>query len=93
MSIKQWIRNWLMGDGVGLKVSSRPIDTDGQPDQTGVSISNAINGKVLTLRTFQPNRAARNVHSDWVTEYYVIKEGESLTEALTMLLVMRGIDK
>lgn len=93
MNIKQWIRNWLMGDGV--KLGSRAIDTDGQPEQTGISISNAINGKVLTLRTYQPNRTSngRHVQSDWVTEYYVIKEGESLTEALTMLLVMRGIEK
>jgi hypothetical protein len=95
MNIKQWIRNWLNSDGVGLKVSSRPIESDGSSDQTGISISNAINGKVLTLRTYQPNRTSngRHAQSDWVTEYYVIKEGESLTEALTMLLVMRGIDK
>jgi hypothetical protein len=88
MSIKQWIRNWLMDDQPKL---ARATDIESQPDQTGISISNAINGKVLTLRTYQPNRVARNVHSDWVTEYYVLKDGESLTEALTMLLMMRGV--
>lgn len=94
MSIKQWIRNWLMGDGV--KLSSRSVEVDGQPEQGAqISISNAINGKVLTLRTYQPNRTSngRHVQSDWVTEHYVIKDGESLTEALTMLLVMKGLEK
>lgn len=90
MSIKQWIRNWLMGDGVKLRGAD--VETSSS-DQTGISISNAINGKVLTLRTYQPNRVAKNVHSDWVTEYYVIKEGESLTEALTMLLITKGLEK
>ena len=92
MSIKRWLREWLMGDGVKLRGAD--VETSSS-DQTGISISNAINGKVLTLRTYQPNRTSnsRHVQSDWVTEYYVIKEGESLTEALTMLLVMRGIDK
>jgi len=94
MGIKRWIREWLHNDGGALRGANR-VETDSHAsDQTGISISNAINGKVLTLRTYQPNRRnVPQVHSDWVTEYYVIKEGESLTEALTMLLVMRGIDK
>lgn len=92
MSIKRWIRNWLNDDGVKL---SRAIETDSQPsDQTSISIVNAINGKVLTLRTYQPSKTATARHqSEWVTEYYVVPEGESLTESLTMLLMMKGIDK
>jgi hypothetical protein len=86
MSIKQWIRNWLLNDQPKL---ARATDIESQPDQTGISISNAINGKVLTLRTYQPSK--NHSRSDWVTELYIVPEGESLTEALTMLLMMRGI--
>lgn len=95
MSIKQWIRDWLNSVDDSAIRARRTIDTaEPTVDSTSISINNAINGKVLTLRTYQPNRKnVPQVHSDWVTEYYVIKEGESLTEALTMLLVMRGIDK
>ena len=89
MSIKQWIRNWLHSDGIA--VSNRATDIESQPDQTGISISNAINGKVLTLRTYQPSK--NHSRSDWVTELYIVPEGESLTEALTMLLMMKGIEK
>ena len=90
MGIRQWIRNWLHSDD-GLK-PSRVIETDSSPEQsTQISITSAINGKVLAIRTFQPTK---NHHrSDWVTEHYVIKEGESLTDALTMFLIMKGIDK
>lgn len=92
MNIKRWIRNWLMDDG--LKLRGADV-AESSTEGTGISISNAINGKVLTLRTYQPNRKSNGMHvqSDWVTEYYVIKEGESLTEALTMLLIMRGFEK
>ena len=91
MSIKRWIRNWLHSDEAKL---SRVETAEPTVDSTSISINNAINGKVLTLRTYQPTNASRhNPHSSWITEYYVIKEGESLTEALTMLLVMRGVDK
>lgn len=92
MSIKRWIRNWLNDDGKVL--ISRAIEADSQPsDQTGISISNALNGKVLTLRTYQPSKTAtaRHIQSDWVTELYIVPEGESLTDALTMLLLLKGI--
>ncbi len=88
MSIKRWIRNWLHSDEAKL---SRADTAEPTVDSTSISINNAINGKVLTLRTYQPSK--NHIRSDWVTEHYVIKEGESLTEALTMLLIMRGIDK
>ena len=87
MSIKQWIRDWLLNDQPKL---ARAMEVDSAPqDQTGISISNAINGKVLTLRTYQPSK--NHSRSDWVTELYIVPEGESLTEALTMLLMMRGV--
>ncbi len=87
MSIKRWIRDWLMNDQPKL---ARAMEVDSAPqDQTGISISNAINGKVLTLRTYQPSK--NHSRSDWVTELYIVPEGESLTEALTMLLMMRGV--
>lgn len=90
MSIKRWIRNWLMDDGV--KVSSRAIDSDGQPEQGAqISINNAINGKVLTIRTYRPNHPQYS--SNWITDLYVLKDGESLTEALTMLLITKGLEK
>jgi hypothetical protein len=91
MSIKRWIRNWLSSEDSSInKVRLSEVEA---PNENGVqiAINNAINGRVLTIRTYQPSK--NHNRSDWVTEYYVIKEGESLTEALTMLLMMKGIDK
>lgn len=91
MSIKSWIRNWLHSDGI--KLSSRSVDSvETSPEQgTQIGINNAINGRVLTIRTYRPNNS--QFAGNWTVEMYVIKEGESLTEALTMLLMMKGIDK
>jgi len=88
MSIRRWIRNWLNDD---LKLSKSEVVETASETNTQIGINNAINGRVLTIRTYQPSK--NHNRSDWVTEYYVIKEGESLTEALTMLLMMKGIDK
>jgi hypothetical protein len=91
MSIKKWIRDWLLGES-GPKLRMNEVNTVEQSQEPGVqiSINSAINGRVLTLRTYQPTR---NNRSDWLTELYIVKDGESLTEALTMLLLMKGVDQ
>jgi len=90
MSIKRWIRNWLNSDGITL--GARTADVESSPEQGAqIYISEAINGKVLTIRTFKPHNPQYG--NNWVSELYVLKDGESLTEALTMLLTLKGIDK
>ncbi len=90
MSIKRWIRNWLHNDGGA--VISRTAEGVPEPsnDATNITIHNALNGKVLTLRTYQPGKN-HTLRSDWVTEFYVLKEGESLPDAITMLLLLKGL--
>lgn len=91
MSIKQWIRNWLNSNSTAVL---RGADVETSPsDQTSISIMNAINGRVLTLRTYQPNKTSnsRNMQSDWTTELYLVREEESLPEAITMLLLLKGL--
>ena len=88
MSIRRWIRNWLLNENVTL--SSRPEVVETASEQgTQISINNAINGRVLTIRTYRPNNS--QFAGNWTTEMYVIKEGESLPDALTMLLLMKGL--
>lgn len=88
MSIKRWIRDWLNSDGP--KLINRAIEADVSPEQgTQISIAEAINGRVLTIRTYRPNNA--QYASNWTTELYVLKDEESLPEAITMLLLLKGL--
>lgn len=87
MSIRSWIRNWLNNDGSPLRAR---VETDVSPEQgTQISIAEAINGRVLTIRTYRPNNA--QFSGNWTMELYVLKDGESLPDALTMLLLMKGL--
>ena len=90
MSIKRWIRNWLMNEDIKL---GRSEVTDTSPPEQGaqIYISEAMNGRVLTIRTYKPINPQYG--NNWISELYVLKDGESLTEALTMLLTLKGIDK
>lgn len=88
MSIKRWIRNWLMDEGVKLVTRAHEVDSS-PSDQTSISITNALNGRVLSIRTYQPSKNQNR--SDWVTELYLVREEESLPEAITMLLLLKGL--
>ncbi len=88
MSIRKWIRDWLNSDGP--KLINRAIEADVSPEQgTQISIAEAINGRVLTIRTYRPNNA--QYASNWTNELYVLKDEESLPEAITMLLLLKGL--
>lgn len=91
MSIKQWIRNWLLDNSPKVIMSRDTAEPTAEG--TSISVSEAINGKILTLRSYQPNRKSNGMHvqSDWLTEYYVLKEDDSLTEAVTILLLAKGL--
>jgi hypothetical protein len=89
MSIRRWIRDWLNSDSI--KLSNRSVDSVETSSEQGtqIGINNAINGRVLTIRTYRPNNS--QFAGNWTVEMYVIKEGESLPDALTMLLLMKGL--
>jgi len=89
MSIRRWIRNWLNNDGVTLQMGRSEVDDRTQEHGAQISIAEAINGRVLTIRTYRPNNAQYS--GNWTSELYVLKEGESLPDALTMLLLMKGL--
>jgi len=51
-----------------------------------INLHVAMNGKILEIATPSPNR-----QHDWVVTNYIVTDGESLTEALTMLLIAKGV--
>ncbi len=87
MSIRRWIRNWLMNEDV--KLGRAEVDDRTQEHGAQISIAEAINGRVLTIRTYRPNNA--QYAGNWTSEYYVLKDEESLPEAITMLLLLKGL--
>lgn len=90
MSIREWIRDWLWRrDRDAALVASNVIDSSAHEGGMQISISDAINGRVLTIRTCRPNHPQYT--SNWITELYLVPEGESLPDALTMLLLMKGL--
>ncbi len=67
--------------------STAEQDTE-TPPKMRFAILEAINGRFIQIGTYRPQQRG----SDWVTEYYLVPEGKKVSEALTMLMLMKGAD-
>ena len=86
--LKRAVRNWLRED-IEVGMTARPVSVDEDNQPFTLSVSNALNGKVIQIRTYQPN----NRGSDWKHEFYIVPEGEKLTDAVAILLMAKNLEK
>lgn len=94
--LKNKVRNWLNSD----KVIERELLPKGyaQPVQVSrdaaptIQLLKAMNGNIVQCQFFRPSTKLHG-DSSWETEYYVLKEGESVAEAVAALLVNHKLDQ
>jgi hypothetical protein len=87
MSIKRWLRNWLLGDPLGVA----PIDPYAQDEEeTKFTISKAINGYVITLT--KCNSVAIRGGNSVTKKAYLVPQGESIVNGLTYLLASERLE-
>lgn len=55
-----------------------------------VGVIEAINGRILEVATAIPNN---HNHYDWKTEMYVVPENQKLSEAMSLVMLMKGLEK
>jgi hypothetical protein len=68
---------------------TRDVDHSTTP-KIRVGLIGAMNGKILEVATAMPNNHG---HYDWKTEMYVIPEGQKLSEAISTVMLMKGLEK
>lgn len=87
-----WLRrklyNWLMEVGKAPALASADVHSE-EPANFNMTVMNAMNGKLVQIRTYQPQRNG----PDWKTEYYLVPDGERLTDAVSMLLIAKNLEK
>ncbi len=55
-----------------------------------VGVIDAMNGRILEVSTAVPNN---HNHYDWKTEMYVVPENQKLSEAMSLVMLMKGLEK
>lgn len=98
MRIGKWAKRGsssMMPDDIAISTGNSPITTrDMQTTvQCNISVRPAMNGKVLELAQWVPLMAAGRHTStgDWKHSLYIVPEGESITDAIAVLLVTQSL--
>jgi len=71
-----------------VAISPQLYEEDSRPKMR-FAVMEAINGRFIQISTYKPQQRG----SDWVTEYYLVPEGKKVSEALTMLMLLKGVDE
>jgi hypothetical protein len=84
---RRWLRDWLISvDSIETPKGIRMSTSEDSSDCT-ISIKDAMNGKVLEMSYKLSNVRGH----EWKTVCYVLKEGDNIPEAVTLLLVHRKL--
>lgn len=85
----KWIIQWAMDSRInGPLVASESIRHSDSMPTFRVGVMKAMNGRVLEVSTYKPNPHG----PDWTTEMFIVPEDQTLTQALTTLLILKGLN-
>jgi hypothetical protein len=87
--LKQLIQ-WVLRDEDGKEnLVSRGSDVRSDSIPTfRIGVMKAMNGRILEVSTYKPN----NHGPDWTNEMFIVPEDQTLTQALTTLLILKGLN-
>ena len=57
--------------------------------QDHLGFVDALNGRIIEIATAVPSQHHTG-HSDWKVELFIIPEGQSVSEAVAMLMLLKG---
>jgi len=72
-------------------VLAKGLDHNTTP-QMRIGFIDAMNGRILEVSTQIPHPGVAN-HYDWKTEMYVVPEDQKLSEAISTVMLMKGLDR
>lgn len=93
--LKNKVRNWLNSDNIieheiRAKGYAQPVQVNRDTAPT-IQLLKAMNGNIVQCQFYrQPSKLQ---DSSWETVYYVLKEGESVAEAVAALLVNHKLEQ
>jgi hypothetical protein len=80
-------------DGYDRDVPKLARDSDHSTSpEIMVKLIHAANGKLLEVSTKKPHAMAQG-HWEWEHEMYIVQEGQKLSEAVSMVMLLKGLEK
>ena len=86
--IIRWVVQWAMDSKIDRPLlASETVRSDSIPS-VRIGVMKAMNGRILEVSTYKPNPHG----PDWTSEMFIVPEDQTLTQALTTLLILKGLN-
>ena len=86
--IIRWVVQWAMDSKIDRPLlASETVRSDSIPS-VRIGVMKAMNGRILEVSTYKPNPHG----PDWTNEMFIVPEDQTLTQALTTLLILKGLN-
>lgn len=89
--MKSWVSRfirWALSDTNGRPILSEATARSDSIPTCRIGVIKAMNGRILEVSTYK-----HNPHGpDWTTEMFIVPEDQTLTQALTTLLTLKGLN-
>jgi hypothetical protein len=83
------IRQMIMGEqSQGALTTRSPSDLRSESD-VKFGVIQALNGKIIEISTYKHNPNG----PDWTHQCYIVKDGETLAEAMATVMMMKGLEQ
>lgn len=76
---------------IGAVLSTVDVEHHTAPKMR-LGVIEAINGRILEISTATPH-PMHHGHYDWKTEMYVVPQEQKLSEAIAVLMLMKGLER
>lgn len=90
MSIKQWLRNWLMSsDAITTKdtiIGNRLSEEDAT---LTFNIIKATNGYIIKASQYKPQQRG----PDWIHHLYIVKDDEKIPDVIARIMAINALEK
>jgi hypothetical protein len=90
MSIKQWLRNWLMSNDVALATDVVKANRVSEEDtMLSFSIIKATNGYIVKASQYKPQQRG----PDWQHHLYIVKDDEKIPDVIARIMAINALEQ
>jgi hypothetical protein len=89
-SLSAYVRSIIDGGTLGSpEKSNQQLNTLQSESEVKIGVIEALNGKIIEISTYKSNPNG----PDWTHQAYIVRDGETLAEAMATVIIMKGLER
>jgi hypothetical protein len=89
--LRLWLRRVVQSYTDGFSKGPRTSYDSNALPKIKLGLIEGMNGRVLEVAV--PNTNRKNYGEDWIYDFYIIQEHQKISDAVAMVMIMKGLEK